>query len=658
MTKKSSTSGPGKWAEILPNDPKMAQLVRNLNIMVPRVEAAGKRVGAKPCRALFTVKTDQQVLDDLVYPLGVPVSRPAWWYGKAVQQSRGKGNGGHVFEFATISNPAHVVLGETNDLMMHILVIIHAWMGHVHLFTNNTWHDETERETALQRFAQAESFVNRLVKDEKTFGWEWYEFFSDAAHALENHSGELPSNKERESDKEAREVLRQRLEDLKNKHTLAMTDPDRDTIEADIRDIAKTLSCHPLMPTTDLLGFLASDDNPRTLLPEVKEILDITRYENRYSTQVVGRTKTLHEGLSHWMDAELPLAPELDLIRLGFDRIFDAAKYDTMHDAWPIYWYSDPYALGQELVYYVDSKHSRKIGTETLKIRRLKMLTEEDIIKGGTYAEAVPVGTDADGKTLHEYELRDIHADKRIAGDIVELDEFKEVEVEVWDREEFWRVMNTFDDNRLFTTYLTEEFFEKLHKKALGWVKKSIQSVNKTLRDVRWDPNMIFDGDRFPQTLEEMFQVISIWMNQLQMSSWIGQWFGYGAPPFPVSQVVLWQMLQIIQTVGSYDADRHEFKRHMLLRTGLQALPNIKLVDTGRENKTPYWTLRHEFDADFGPLKQGHARQTLRYIWRFSGPIRMLTMEILTDAFGRPVGPPRPYEYYTENGKTVKERWL
>ncbi len=127
---------------------------------------------------------------------------------------------------------------------------------------------------------------------------------------------------------EARAALRQRLEDLKHQHTLAKTDPDRKSIETDIRDIAKTLSCHPLSPTTDLLGFLASEDNPHTLLPEVKEILDITRYENRYSTQVIGRTKTIHEGVSHWFDAELPLRPELDLIRLGVDRVFDAAKYD------------------------------------------------------------------------------------------------------------------------------------------------------------------------------------------------------------------------------------------------------------------------------------------------------------------------------------------
>lgn len=617
---------------VLTSDPKAEQLRRNLQIMIPRVKAVGDRYGLAPCRALFTIKSDQQVLDDLVYPLGIPVSRTAWWYGKAAQQSRGKGNGGHVFEFATISDPAHVVLGETNDLMMHILVIIHAWMGHVHLFTNNVWHAETEQTTALQRFAQDAAFVDSLVADIQNWGWDKYDYYNDAAHALENHSGELPTNFDAPSDDELRESLRQKLEELKSAYHLAKTDADRKAIADDIRDTAKLLSCHPIVPTTDLLGFLAHPSNTKHLPDEVRRILEITRYENRYSTQVVGRTKTLHEGLSHWVDSRMPLEPELDLIRLGMDRVIDQAKYDTMHDAWPIYWYSDPYALGLAIWEYVDETYSRKIGTETIRFNRLKLLTEADIATG-------------------EYP-------DNIAGDLIETDEVVEKVVDKWDRSFMLEVARTYDDNRFFYTFLTEDFFEKLHKKALGWVKKQIMMINKILKEVRWDPNLIFEGSRFPQTLQEMNMVVSLWMNQLQMSQWIGQWFGYGAPPFPVSQIVLWQMLQIIQTVAAYDSDKNEFRRQMLLRTSLYALPNIKLVDTGRENNAGMWTLRHEFDADFGPLKEEHARQTLRYHWRFSGPVRLLTMEILTDMYGRPWGPPRPYQYFTENGKTVKERWL
>ncbi|MBX9694729.1 MAG: SpoVR family protein, partial [Cyanobacteria bacterium] len=531
------------------NDVREAQVLRNLNIMVPRILAAGKRWGFDPCRAIFTLKSDQQVLDDLVYPLGVPVSRPAWWYGKAAQQSRQKGQGGHVFEFATISNPAHVVLGDTNDLVMHIHVIIHAWLGHVHLFTNNIWHNETERESCLQRFAQDETFVRKLVANTREWGWDRYEWYSDAAHALENFSGQLPTDWDSPSDRERRRELEDYLKRLEDDYVLAKTDPDKKAIEAEVRDTSRLLSCHPIKPTTDILGFLMDPENTPHLPEEARRIIDMTRFENRYSTQVVGRTKTLHEGVSHFVDRRIPHAPELDFIRLGMNNMLNAAAYDTMHDAWPIYWYSDPYALGEALIEYIDDTHSKKIGTETVTFNRLKLLTDDDI-KTGNYPE-------------------------RIAGDIIETDEVKSVEVDKWDRSYLLEVCRTYDDQRLFYHFLDEDFFERLHKKSLGWVKKMITAINLRLKQVHWDPQFIFEGDRFPQTLQEMFQVISIWMNQIQMAQWM-VWFGYGAPTFPVSQTSLWQMLQIVQTVAAYDHDKHGFKRSMLLRTGLQWLPNIK----------------------------------------------------------------------------------
>jgi spore cortex formation protein SpoVR/YcgB (stage V sporulation) len=537
--------------------------------------------------------------------------------------------------------------------MMHILVIIHAWMGHVHLFTNNEWHKETDRVTALQKLAQDAAFVDALVNDPKYVdasrglmsAWEKYEYYADAAHALEHHSGELPTNRDAVPDELLREQLKQRLEDLKSAYTLARTDQDRAVVESDLRDTVKLLSCHPIYPTADLLGFLMDPANTKHLTDKERRIIEMTRWENRYSTQVIGRTKIMHEGFSHFMDRYMPMEPELDLIRLGFEHVMNAAKYDTMHDAWPIYRYSDPYAFGLEVWEYLDATHSRKIGKETIRFNRLKMLTEEDVASG-----KYPTQVHEDKDAQWTYTPK--------AGDIVETDEVVEREVDKWDRSYMLEVAKTYDDTRFFYTFLTEDFFERLHSKTLGWVKKMIMVINKTLKDVRWDPALIFEGARFPQTLEEMYQVISLWMNQLQTSQWVGQYFGYGAPPFPVSQVTLYQMLQIIQTVASYDADKDEFKRQMLLRTSLFALPNIKNVDTGRENKEGRWTLRHEYDPDFGPLKQGHARETLRFHWRFSGPVRLLTMEILTDSYGRPWGPPRPYQYFTDNGKTVKERWL
>ncbi|MBX9879697.1 MAG: SpoVR family protein [Candidatus Obscuribacterales bacterium] len=640
-------------SEILTSDPLQAQRVRNLQVLLPRIKAIGDRYGCAPCRAIFRKKSDIQLMDDLIYPLGIPVSRKAWWYGKAAYQQRRGGQTGHVFEFATISNPAEVVLGDTNDLMMDILVIIHAWMGHVHLFHNNLWHAETQAESCLQKFAQDEAFVDGLLADHRNWGADRYEYYADAAHALEHHSGELPTPKDAVPEDELRAQLIQTLDELRDKFILANTLQDKEQFAEEIRDTARLLSCHPILPTSDILGFLMNPDNTKHLPDEARRIIEMTRFENRYSTQVVGRTKIMHEGFSHWVDAKMPHEPELDLLNIGFDHMIDAARYDTMHDAWPIYWFSDPYSLGQEIWNYIDEKYSKEIGTEVVRFRRLKVLTQADVDSGKYPVETITLPADSNGgfpeATVVTWTPR--------AGDIVETDEWVEETVKKYDRSFLFEVARTYDDTRFFHTFLTEEFFQRLHKKALDWVNKMFMLINGTLKNHRWDPSLVFEDDRMPISLEEMYQVVSIWQNQIKLREFIGM-LGYGGPGLPVSQTSLWQMLQIIQTVASYDYFKDQFKRQMILRTGLQVLPNIKLVDTGRYNNAGVTTIRHEYDPNFGPLKEGYARQTLRYLWRFTGPVRLLTMEILTDSYGRPWGPPRPYQYYTENGKTVKERWL
>lgn len=613
-------------SQVVTSNPAMAQRVRNLNILVPRVKAIMDRWGLNPFRTIFVKYSDQKVLDDLVYPLGVPVSKSAWYYGKAVQQQRSRGYGGHVFEFANISNPAHVVLGTTNDLVMDLDVIIHAWAGHVNTFSNNVWHKECEAETVLQRMAQYETFQKALVTDTVNWGWERYEYYDDAAHALEMHSGPFMPHGPHEvvqtekSDEELRAELRLQLQELENRYKVATSEPDRKVIADDIRDTARLLTCHPIVPTSDILGFYADEKKGGAKLPpEVRHILAQTRFENRYSTQVLGRTKIIHEGDSHFKDERMPTEPELDLMHMGFDLYLDNAKNNVMHDAYPIYWYSDPYALGQEICKYVYDLRVKKVGTETVTFRRLSIDENGDIQEGELISR----------------------------------------EIDKWDRSGYVSFVDTFDDYRMFDTFLTEHFFEEyLNKKALAWVNKMIMVINRTLRERGWDPSLIFDGERLPKTLFDTYQVISTWMNQLQLSGMMSAWFGYGSPAFPVSQVALQQMLQIIQIISAWDEDKVEYKRNMLLRTGLSYQPNIKLVDTGLYNNAGFATLRHEFDPDFGPLRESHARSTLKYMWRISGPVRLLTMEILTDSMGRPWGPPRPYQYFTDNGETVKERWL
>lgn len=195
-----------------------------------------------------------------------------------------------------------------------------------------------------------------------------------------------------------------------------------------------------------------------------------------------------------------------------------------------------------------------------------------------------------------------------------------------------------------------------LNDKALEWVRRQMQQINKLLIDRGWNRQLVFDP--LPDTLEEMSYAIEVWFNQRQMSGFIGQMYGYGAPAFPFHEYMLNQMLQVIQTVAEWDADKDGYKQQMLLYTDLSFAPSIRLVDSGRFNKTGMHTLRHDYDPDFGPLAQNDARETVRRYWRLGGPVQLLTWELLTDDFGRPVGAPRPYRYYTENGQTVKEQWL
>lgn len=632
---------------VFETDEAMARRVRNLNILLPRIQAICQRWGGpQPHRAIFEKMSDRQLMEDILYPVGAPIgsSRPAWYHGKAAMQLKQQKQLGHIFEFAVPHKPARIVLGDENDLEMDIEVIIHAWMGHAAVFANNIWHEETEQESNFEFLAQNAAFAKALISD-PDYGLDKYEYYDDAAHALVLHSGMLPTPKG-PSDEELRKELSERLLRLQDEFRLATTQPQKERIAEDIKDTAKLLSCHPIVPTSDILGFFAQEGNcdRQGITDKERRIAIATRYEDRQMTEVVGRTKTLHEGASHYMDRRIWLEPELDAARLGFDSLMRFAQYDCMHDSYPVYTYSDPYKFGEMLMAHIDEKHSKKIGTTKVTgWRHLKLLTQADIDSGQYPPETVETSI---GKVTWVFK----------AGDIVETDEWIEKEVEVWDRSVLWEVWNYHDDYRLFTTYFTDDFFEKVHKNVLTWIDKMIMTINKVLKDRGWDPEIIFEGDRYPKSLIEMYIVTITWYWQIMLSGLV-RWFGYGGPEFPVSMVTLWQMLQLIIFIWSYDSNKDELKRQMRLRTSLLAVPNIKIVDTGKYNSAPRWTLRHEYDEDFGDLKPSTARETLRMHWRWSGPCRLVTMKTLTDVWGRPWGPARPYQYYTDNGKTVIETW-
>jgi spore cortex formation protein SpoVR/YcgB (stage V sporulation) len=583
------------------------RVLDDLRIMAPRIDACGKRHGLNPAPANFTLKSDQQILDDIVYA-GMPRHYKHWRYGKQAMQPRN----GHVFEFALNSDPAEIALGSTNNLVMQILVMIHAWMGHVQM-DQNALFKETEPHSIIQKFAQDERFVDWIIEK---WGHEKYEWFMDAAQALEMHSGWLPSNRDMLPDSEHRRMLEASLKDLESTYRLAATDYDRQAVEDDIKDTMRLLQCHPIVPTDDFLKFLSDEENTPQLPWEAHKLIGIVREEHRYH-QAFMRSRYMHEGWSHFWDTLMPWEPEIDMVGLGWANMLEATIADTMHDSYPIYWFHDVYAFGLHLWQYVDKTTSRKLGTETVHYTRLKLDDEGHVVDTGIEAQKV---------------------------------------VDKWDRSYMYEVHRTFTDRRFFETFITDDSMAILNDKALEWVRRQMGQINKLLRDRGWDPALIFDP--IPETLEDMYSAITVWYQQRQMSGMMRGWFGYGAPPFPIHEMVLEQMLQIVQTVAEWDTDKHAYKRQMIMYTDLSFMPNLRLIDSGRFSKAGMYTLRHEYDQDFGPLAQNDARETLRRFWRLGGPVQLLTWEILVDDFGRPWGPPRPYRYFTDNGDTVKERWL
>jgi spore cortex formation protein SpoVR/YcgB (stage V sporulation) len=372
----------------------------------------------------------------------------------------------------------------------------------------------------------------------------------DAAQAMEGHSGWLPSNTEVLPDSQHRRMLEQSLKELEAAYHMAKTDYDRKVVQADVEDTMRMLKCHPIVPTDDFLKFLSDEENTPQLPWEAHRLIKIVREEQRYH-QAFMRTRFMHEGWSHWVDTHFPWEPELDIIGLGFDQLLDMSIYDTMHDSRPMDWFHDIYAFGLHLWEHIDKTTSRKIGTETVKYTRLKR-------------------------------------DKENGGHIVDTGVEVEKVVDKWDRAYMYEVHRTFNDRRFFETFINDDSMAELNKKALEWVRRQMGQINKLLRDRGWDPALIFDP--VPETLEDMHYVISIWYNQRQMSAQVRQWMGFGSPPFPIHEYVLEQMIQVIQTVAEWDADKHAYKRQMLMYTDLSFFPNIRIVDSGRFSKAGMYT--------------------------------------------------------------------
>lgn len=578
-----------------------------------RMQRAHKWFGLTPYPIIYRLVSDQTMVDLTAYPMMMPTDIIHWSHGKQAEAQRRNAANAHYYEAATNMNPSIVWLGVTNTMPMQINVMAHAVSGHVSLcainFLNNA---DTYPETAMNRFAQYRSKVQKLIRDPR-WGYEGVEYILDAAFALEHHSGWLPVIPNVPSDDELRQQLEAETDVLRQRIEVegAVSAAEEKVLKRKLSAIEAQLSRHPIQPTDDLLGFLIDPANTPHLLPEARMLLDIVRERSRY-LQPVGRTKFMHEGWSSYWEKTVLQSPHMGL---PFEYAFDLAQAWSMHDSQvATRFYSDPYALGLRVWLFIDEKYGFDEGE--VIIERPKAVRDEQ-------------------------------------GFWHETDEIENIPVVKRNRDKFFEIARTYEDHRFLNEFLCDELLEKINDEALNWVLRCMTRINGFLRGQGWGSNLIFDP--LPETLDGLLQVIQAWMQEAEISEYYHE--NAGTPMFPVPSYLMQHMAQVLQIVMAYDQDKHAMRRQMILRTGAYWIPAIYAVDDGRD-ADGVLTLRHSYNPTYGPLKQTECRDTLKMFRRIYGrPTRLLTMELHTDSQGNPVGEPQPYEYFIEK-ETVKERWL
>jgi spore cortex formation protein SpoVR/YcgB (stage V sporulation) len=572
----------------------------------------------------------------------MPTHYRHWSFGKRAEEQMRDGGTFHIFEAVINSNPSHCYLGITNTVLMQILVMAHAKYGHVDFFANNKTFAETMPDSLDTRLAQHKEYIERLVNN-PVWGWDRVEYILDAAHALDEFVGWLPSNKglggEAEvTDKEERDKLESRLVELQLKLPKIISEFEKEGVKAEIAEIEARLKLVPLHPTDDILGFLMDPkQNPR-LNDEQRGILAIVRDQARYF-QPQGRTKIMNEGWASFWEKELLLQPE---VNLPFTWRLEGASHWSMHTRQITNLYFDPYALGLKVFEHIHRKDNEGKTPTPVEVE-----VEDGDWRKMTEAEAngAELTPSREGVTCFD------------AGDGMVWEstgKTKTVTVQMPSYERILEVRRNHTDASFIRNFMTEELFEEINMEALDYVRRTMKQITRLLIEKNWSRQLI--REPLPNDLNGMMELVQLWMNAAEMSEMFTQ--EGGTPPFPVHPQTLKSMATVLQIVAAFDEDKKKTRNMLVMRTAYISIPVIKVADNGTFSDGTA-TLLHVYDETFGPLKPSECRDTLKYFRRLWGrPARLLTKEIRTDRFGRPLGPPVPYEYFCDEDGEIKERYL
>jgi len=317
-----------------------------------RVYQIAEEQGLKFVPIEFDIVPENKMLEIMAY--GMPGQISNWKFGRDYERIRTiyeHSMGSIPMEVVITTNPARSYLMKNNTFAIQALVVAHV-VGHVSFSTMNRYHDELDKDIVSKFIAASHRFKDY----ERKYGIDILERTVDAGHSIFLHSSPFESNETEEAKRER--IFKQKKQQAHERKITEFDDLFTDKSPASQAEIERDLYNHnlwmglknkiPVEPTEDMLRFVI--DNSRVLSDWQKDILEILRYQGRYTWPHV-KTKYMNEGFAtFWHERILR-----QLFNEGFLTSEEHAEYNFMNSLVKAKnpFSMNPYLIGSEMWYNI-----------------------------------------------------------------------------------------------------------------------------------------------------------------------------------------------------------------------------------------------------------------------------------------------------------------
>jgi stage V sporulation protein R len=328
-------------------------LTPELRAHAQRIEGVAHKSGLDFFPVVFEMLDAKDVNGVAAYG-GFPVRYPSWRFGMDFERlDKGYSWGlSKIYELVINNDPTYAYLVRTNSDMEQKLVMAHVF-GHADFFKHNVWFSPTNRHM-LDSMANHGTRLRRYID---RYGQDTVELFLDRALSLDNLVDPyLPLRGRLQGAGNSRDPV-SAVERARRSFEAAFDEEcEAPTGEENVADDEATQSGSPMLPTYDILGFIA-ERGPLTRWQ--RDVMRIARAE-AYYFMPQRMTKIINEGwASFWHSRILTggvLAPS-EIIDFA-----DCHSGATLVQPGQL----NPYKLGIELF-----RHAEEIGLDIFRLRRV-----------------------------------------------------------------------------------------------------------------------------------------------------------------------------------------------------------------------------------------------------------------------------------------------